>query len=95
MNEKILQLKAGVEEILKENILTYWINNLLDIENSSFLGRITGDEIIKRDVPKGAVLNARILWTYAAAYQVLKDEAYLQIAKRAKDYLLDYFYNKE
>ena len=41
------------------------------------------------------MLNARILWTYSAAYRVFKDEAYLQIAKRAKDYLLDYFYDKE
>ena len=95
MNEKIVQLKVEVEEVLKNNILSYWKNNLVDIENGGFLGQITGDEIIKRDAPKGAVLNARILWTYSAAYRVLKDDAYLQIAKRAKDYLLDYFYDKK
>ena len=95
MNEKIVQLKVEVEEVLKNNILSYWKNNLVDIENGGFLGQITGDEIIKRDAPKGAVLNARILWTYSAAYRVLKDDAYLQIAKRAKDFLLDYFYDKK
>lgn len=95
MNENVAQLKTEVNEILKENILPYWMNNLIDTENGGFLGRITGEEITKRDAPKGAVLNARILWTYAAAYRVCKDENYLQIAKRAKDYLLDYFYDKE
>ena len=95
MNEKIVQLKVEVEEVLKNNILSYWKNNLVDIENGGFLGQITGDEIIKRDAPKGAVLNARILWTYSAAYRVLKDDAYVQIAKRAKDLVLDCFYDKK
>ncbi len=70
MKDKVAQLKAEVKKNLQENILPYWINNLLDIENGGFLGRITGDEIIKRDALKGAVLNARILWTYSAAYRV-------------------------
>ena len=95
MNNKIAHLKAEVDEILKENILPYWMNNMLDKENGGFLGRITGDEVIKRDAPKGAVLNARILWTHAAAYRVYKDKTYLKVATRAKDYLLDYFYDEE
>ena len=45
MNEKIVQLKVEVEEVLKNNILSYWKNNLVDIENGGFLGQITGDEI--------------------------------------------------
>lgn len=95
MNEKLARLKVEVKKNLQENIIPYWINNLLDIENGGFVGRITGDEVIKRDAPKGAVLNARILWTFASAYRLFKDESYLEIAKRAKDYLLDYFYDKE
>ena len=95
MNEKIGQLKTEVEDVLKENILPYWINNLLDIENGGFIGRITGEDQKLYDAPKGAVLNARILWTFAAAYRIFKEEAYLQTAKRARDYLLNYFYDKK
>lgn len=95
MNKKIARLKSEVQEVLKENILPYWMNNLVDQENGGFIGRITGDEVVKHDAPKGAVLNARILWTYAAAYRVYKDETFLKVATRAKDYLLDYFYDKE
>lgn len=94
-NEKVAQLKNEVEDTLKNNILPYWINNMVDTKNGGFHGRITGEDKIKSDTPKGAVLNARILWTYSAAYRVFNDETYLQTAKRAKDYLLDYFYDDE
>ena len=93
--EKAAKLKTELEDALKNNILPYWINNMVDIENGGFYGRITGEDKIKSDAPKGAVSNARILWTYSAAYRVYKDETYLQTAKRAKDYLLDFFYDKE
>ena len=93
--EKAAKLKTELEDALKNNILPYWINNMVDIENGGFYGRITGEDKIKSDAPKGAVSNARILWTYSAAYRVYKDETYLHTAKRAKDYLLDFFYDKE
>lgn len=95
MNEKVVQLKTEIEDTLKHNILPYWIKNMVDSENGGFYGRITGKEVVESNAPKGSVLNGRILWTYSAAYRILKDEAYLQIAKRAKDYLLEYFYDKE
>ena len=44
---------------------------------------------------KGAVLNARILWTFSAAYRLLKKEEYLSAAMRAKRYVIDHFYDRE
>ena len=47
------------------------------------------------DAPKGAILNARILWTFSAAFRLLKKPEYLETATRAKRYLLDFFYDKQ
>lgn len=88
-------LKQEVECILKENILPYWIEKMEDHERGGFYGRITGNEILVPEAEKGAILNARILWTFSAAYRVLKNEEYLNAAQRAKDYLLKYFYDSE
>ena len=67
-------LKQEVECILKENILPYWIEKMEDHERGGFYGRITGNEILVPEAEKGEILNARILWTFSAAYRVLKNE---------------------
>ena len=95
MNNILNNLKKEVTENLTSNILPYWINNMVDNENGGFFGQITGEEKIIGDSPKGAVLNARILWTFSSAYRLLKDEKYLEIATRAKRYLLDKFYDNK
>ncbi len=92
---KINSLKSEAEEILTTNILPYWINKLIDTENGGFLGSISGTEEVIPDAPKGAVLNARILWTYSAAYRLLKKPEYLETASRAKEYLIQYFYDQK
>lgn len=40
-------------------------------------------------------MNARILWTFSAAFRLLKKPEYLETATRAKRYLLDFFYDKQ
>ena len=66
---------------------------MVDNQNGGFYGQIKGDGTLVPDASKGCILNARILWTFSAAYRVLQDEEYLQAATRAKDYLLKYFYD--
>ncbi len=68
---------------------------MTDEVNGGFYGRITGKEELKPEAEKGAILNARILWTFSAAYRLLKREEYLATATRAKRYLLDCFYDSE
>jgi mannobiose 2-epimerase len=48
---------------------------------------VTNDLRILNDKPRSAVLYARILWTFAAAYRLYHTEAYLHMARRAYDYL--------
>ncbi len=91
----IATLKAEVQEELEKNILPYWINKMQDTENGGFYGRITGEEKLMPQAEKGAILNARILWTFSSAYRLLGKEEYLAMANRAKRYLIDHFYDPE
>lgn len=76
---------------LTDNVLPFWIEKMQDNEHGGFYGRIDGNEILHPKANKGAVLNARILWTFSAAYRILKKEEYLKIAERAFHYIKDYF----
>ncbi len=91
----IAVLKEEVREELEKNILSYWINKMQDEVNGGFYGRITGEGKLMPEAEKGAILNARILWTFSAAYRLLGKEEYLAMATRAKRYLVDRFYDKE
>ena len=91
---KISELKSEVLDILQNNILPYWEKNMQDHENGGFYGRMSGDEKLMPEAEKGAILNARILWTYSSAYRLLKSSEYWEMATRAKRYLIDNFYDK-
>ena len=94
MND-ILKLKDEVRLELENNILSFWIEKMTDIEHGGFYGRIDGDDQLHEQAPKGAILHARILWTFSAAFRLLKKPAYLKTAKRAKEYLIEKFYDQE
>ena len=68
---------------------------MTDEVNGGFYGRITGREEVKPEAEKGAILNARILWTFSAAYRLLRRPEYLETATRAKRTLIDRFYDNE
>jgi cellobiose epimerase len=80
---------------LCENILPFWISHIPDWQNGGFIGRISGDGTAHADAPKGAILHARILWTFSAAYRLFGEPSYLQTADRAKEYLLTKFWDTE
>ncbi|MDR0681709.1 MAG: AGE family epimerase/isomerase [Dysgonamonadaceae bacterium] len=88
-------LKSELHKELVENILPYWIERTVDHENGGFYGRIDGHEQLHKQANKGVVLNARILWTFAAAYRTQKNPLYLETAERAFQYICEYFIDKE
>jgi len=94
-NEKIVRLKSEVKTEISNNILPFWSTQMIDQTNGGFYGRIDGNGIVYPQADKGCILNARILWTFASAYRILKNPEYLKYATRAKDYLLKYFIDKE
>jgi len=91
---KIKELKTEVLDVLQNNILPYWEEKMQDQENDGFFGQMTGEDILMPDADKGAILNARILWTYSSAYRLLKKDEYWEMATRAKRYIIDKFYDK-
>ena len=95
------ELRQSAQTVLEENILAYWLR-LRDKKRGGFYGQVTGDEVLVPDAPRGAILNARILWSFAAAYRVLKtkDERqktkeYFEAAQEAKRYIESHLIDKE
>jgi len=74
-------------------MLPYWAENTVDEEHGGFVGRIRQNGERVRDAAKGSVLNARILWTFAAAHRVFGDERYRELAARACGYLTAHFWD--
>ena len=90
MTEKETILKREVQDVLQKNILPFWLK-MQDMENGGYYGQMKGDGTIVKDANKGGILNARILWSFSAAYRVLGNPEYLQAATRAKDYFVEHF----
>lgn len=95
MNDDIKTLKAEVQEVLENNILDFWLSNMIDDEHGGFYGRMTGEGQLVKDADKGGILSARILWAFSAAYRVLGNPEYLMAATLIKDYIIEYFYDNQ
>lgn len=96
MNEQhVDMMKLEMQDVLENNILPFWLEKMQDNEHGGFYGRIDGNNQLHPEAEKGAILNARILWSFSAAYRVLQKEEYLEAATRAKDYLVDHFIDPE
>lgn len=88
-------LKQAMRDVLTKNILNYWMEKVTDREHGGYYGRVDGHEQVHPQADKGAIMNARILWSFSAAYRVLGKPEYLEAANRAKDYLVSHFLDKE
>ena len=87
---------------LTDNILSFWLNHIQDHKRGGWYGRMTGRGELVKDAPRGAVLYARLLWTFSAAYRVLtkqvETEPYnslLEAATKTRDYILEHFIDHE
>ncbi len=88
-------LKGQIEEELKSHILPFWMNHVVDRVNGGFYGAVTNDLQVHNEVPRSAVLCARILWAYARAYRELGADQYLWMARWAYEYLSGVFWDRD
>ena len=95
MNHIVQTMKQEMQDVLQDNILRFWLDKMQDQEHGGFYGRIDGNGVLHPDAEKGAILNARILWSFSAAYRVLGNQEYLEAATRAKEYILEHFIDAE
>ena len=84
-----------IEADLRKNILPYWMNHSRDLQRGGFYGEVDDASGTHKDAPRGALLTARVLWTFSAAYQRYHDPAYLEMARWAYDDMLARFWDKE
>jgi mannobiose 2-epimerase len=93
--ETLSRFREEFEKELKENILSWWMNYTLDNDLGGFHGHIDHENQVVKGAGKGAVLNARIFWTFSAAYRMYKQPEYLETARRAYAYIISYFTDKK
>ena len=91
---KLKELKSELSAEL-DSILEYWSKNTIDDQNGGFIGQIDCNDHLIDTAEKGSVLNARILWSFSASYQVTKNENHKKLAERAFEFLSKYFYDAE
>ena len=83
-------LKSTFKQEL-DQILDYWLSKSPDDENGGFFGDLDNNGLPVPGTVKGSVLNARILWSFSAAYKLNPDNRYLIMARRAYAYITSYF----
>ena len=86
MNQMLNTTVKEMQDVVENNILRFWLDRMQDHENG---------EVLHKDAEKGAILNARILWSFSAAYRVLGNQEYLDAAKRAYEYFIEHFIDPE
>ncbi len=91
----MLRLRSDLLDELQQRMLPYWAENTIDEDNGGFLGRIRQDGAPVHDAAKGSVLNARILWSFAAAHRLLGADQFRELAERAHSYLADHFWDPD
>ena len=92
--ERLDTFAAELRRHLQEEILPFW-TGLMQDGKGGFHGRMTGEDVLDTEAPRGAILYGRILWTFSAAYRTLGRPEYLETAKHAKEWLLGHFYDAQ
>lgn len=88
-------MREEMRRELEEDILPFWRNRMTDSINGGFIGRIDGNGQAHPEAERGAILNARILWAFSAAYRVTGNDNWLDTALHAKHYFLSHFIDTE
>jgi mannobiose 2-epimerase len=92
--EALKTLLNQAETELHENILPFWLTHTRDTSRGGFYGEISNDLQINKEAPRGALLTARILWTFSAAYRRDGNPAYLDMAHHAFEDLIHRFWDE-
>ena len=83
-------LTREVEADLTGGILPFWLSHVPD-PAGGFYGTVRNDGSPVPGADKGAILNARILWTFSRAYRTYGLESYKEAADRAAGYFRAHF----
>lgn len=87
-------LESQVRNELTDNILPFWTSRMIRPDGALY-GRIDGSGKLDTSAPIGAIMTARVLWTYSSAARVLEDEKYLETAKAMYKLIAEQFVDKK
>ena len=90
MNEKLQKLYDLAVDELTNNILPWWIEHDVDGEHGGY-GAVTNDNAPVPHATRFITLNARLVWTFSAAYRVMGNPEYKKMADRAYNYFIRVF----
>ena len=88
-------MRKEMQDVLEKNILHFWMTQMVDEAHGGFYGRMDGQGTLYPETEKGAILNARILWSFSAAYRALGVTEYFAMATRAYEYFIEHFIDQE
>lgn len=87
-----LQLEFRQELIA---IADWWLKHTVDYEFGGFYGEVSADNSPVTNASKGIILNSRILWFFSEVALEIDNPEYRKTAKRAYDYIINFFFDKE
>lgn len=90
-NATLQQMEREMRSELTGRILPFWGGRVADRERGGFFGFIGPDGKPDPEAPRGAILNSRILWAFAAAFQALRDPGLAALARRAAEGIRNQF----
>jgi cellobiose epimerase len=88
-------LAASARLELLENILPFWRQRTMDERCGGFIGWMSNDLRLDQASPKGLILNARLLWTFSAAFRFTRASEDAGLAHRAYEYLIRHFHDAQ
>lgn len=89
------EFAASAEKELHDVILSFWLKRGFDNARGGFYGELDPKGVPVPTAEKGAILNARILWTFSAAARIFMREDYAKAADRAYEYFINHFIDRE
>ena len=87
-----LQLEFRQELIA---IADWWLKFSVDHEFGGFYGEVSANNSPVTNASKGIILNSRILWFFSEVAIEIDNPEYRKAAKRAYEYIINFFFDKE
>ncbi|WP_416306030.1 AGE family epimerase/isomerase [Neptunicella sp. SCSIO 80796] len=81
------QFKDELQNEVRRIILPYWMFKACDMQQGGYWGSIGADGKVNKSAAKGSILHCRIMWSFSAAYGVFNEEALLNHADRARNFI--------
>jgi mannobiose 2-epimerase len=95
MQDDLVLMRSEMDKEVRENILFFWLNKVVDRKNKTFEGEVSFNGMPNPEAPKSGILTARLVWTFSHAYMVYGKEAYLEAASLAYVWLTEKFWDTD